>query len=913
MPRPAAPRPASSRGPGSTRSSCAATRPPPSGGWPRPSGATEAIPGRATAARSSRKGGSTTRRSGAPHGARRGGPRAPARGGRGAAARRPGRPRAVAGPGDRGRARPGAAAPRAGARGADTVGPRAAAAALGDTAAGGPPAGRGRRAHRLTLAGPYGALHALDLDTPFAPEEGPLPASAPAPAGLPAAPRGPRHAGWPVLLDGEPAGGDLHYLAAEVTLASGGDYLLASRGAVSLRAFLDGVPVAERRAHAGFLPLSQLVPLRLAAGTHRLLLKLARGEGGVARRGLAGARRRRALGRRLSPPRRGRRPPRSAPEPCRRRSPARLERARALEPRRARYRAAGGSPGRRRRRSRGGQGAGGGGARARPGLGGAARAAGGAAAGRPDAGRAHRPLASGGRPRPGPRGRPRRTPPPGWPAPSWRAPATGSTTRRRSSTGSPRWTRPGPGRSSPGRGSRRRAGSPSAPSALPRRRAAATAACAALSLLLDLASQRDAVARQDELVAALARCPGGRERVVTHRRRRGDLPGALALASEIVRADPARLTRGSCASDLLAANGDPRAAADDLAELARTWPREPRLPRRRAEYLDDAGDAKAAQAARELALLLDASDLGLRRALAVEDGHEPLDELDEDGTRALAAYRAGGKSRATSSVTVLDLGAIQPIPGAPTPSASTAWWRRATSARSTGWARWPSPRGAQLIEARTVKKDGRVLEPEQPLGDKRTLSLTGLEPGDFAEWAWLRTVPARGPGRARVHRRCVLLPGRGAALALGLHGGGGGGPGPLRRRPPPSCAPVKVGARPADGAGGAGGRPARAAGAECARRGGARTVRAGRRRRRHRGARPRHRRRCARAVPAQPGGARAGGGDRRVRPGRAARDGRPAARRLPRGCTSSSSARVERSASRRARCSRAAGAAGRCS
>ncbi|HEX9290250.1 MAG TPA: hypothetical protein VF904_12065, partial [Anaeromyxobacteraceae bacterium] len=46
--------------------------------------------------------------------------------------------------------------------------------------------------------------------------------------------------------------------------------------------------------------------------------------------------------------------------------------------------------------------------------------------------------------------------------------------------------------------------------------------------------------------------------------------------------------------------------------------------------------------------------------------------------------------------------------------------------------------------ARTVKRDGRVLEPEEPLGDKRTLSLAGLEPGDFAEWAWIRGVPSRG-------------------------------------------------------------------------------------------------------------------------------------------------------------------------
>jgi cellulose synthase operon protein C len=622
----------------------------------------------------------------------------------------------------------------------------AAAAALGEV----------QRASRLraedgaltssSLAGPFGALHALDLDTRFAPEEGAIPASVPSPAGLPEVPSRPLATpDGAVLLDGEPAQGELHYLAAEVTLAEGGDYLLAIAGAVSMRAFLDGAPVAERRAHAGFLPLAQVVPLRLAAGKHRLLLKVAQGEG---RPHLA-----------VSLARADGAPSDAAFAPTAPGSPSAPVRARALPP-------------------------------PLPGPAELAQvleaeagpviarlvAAQDAADVDREAAKALAEEALARAPR------------------SAALLALRAELRQDDPTLAERIARsraaadldlalaadPGHAAARLARASLARAGDrlddaaalldrlsevdAARPRALLARARLAQArglvesaerfaeearrrdgGCAALSLLHDLASQRDAVARQDELVAALARCPGGRERLVTHRRRRGDLRGALALASEIVLADPPRLDARLVRADLLAASGDPRAAADDLAELARTWPRDPRLPRRRAEYLDDAGDAKGARAARELALLLDASDLGLRRALAVEDGREPLDELDEDGARALAAYRESGSHRATSSVTVLDLGAIEVHPG----GAYTERIHSVVEARDERavdrLGEVSVPEGAQLIEARTVKKDGRVLEPEQPLGDKRTLSLTGLEPGDFAEWVWLRTVPARGP------------------------------------------------------------------------------------------------------------------------------------------------------------------------
>jgi hypothetical protein len=121
-----------------------------------------------------------------------------------------------------------------------------------------------------TLAGPFGAFHALDLDRPFPPEQGAWP---PAGARLLPAPDG------ALSLDGESGPGDVWYVAADATLARGGRYLLAVGTTASVRAFVDGRPVAERRAWAGWPSAVQLVQIDLGAGAHRFLVKLTRGGG----------------------------------------------------------------------------------------------------------------------------------------------------------------------------------------------------------------------------------------------------------------------------------------------------------------------------------------------------------------------------------------------------------------------------------------------------------------------------------------------------------------------------------------------------------------------------------------------------------------------------------------------------------
>lgn len=623
----------------------------------------------------------------------------------------------------------------------------AAAAALGDRAAAEEQRRRNGAATIWTVAGPFGAFHALELDTPFPPEQGTIPLEVAGPPALPAVPSRPLPTpDGNVVLEGEPTGADIYYLAVDVALSRGGDYLLTLGGAGTMRAFLDGAPVAERRAYAGYLPAVQVVPLALEAGKHRLLVKLGRGSGPAH----AGAFLSRADGApsdaRFQAVAPGAAGPAVRPGPLPRALDAAAWLAAALEPElgpaAARLAAARDAMEADREAAKGL-------------LEEALALAPGSAAllvARADAvvddpsadvrvsrARAEADLDA---------------------ALKADAGDTGARLRRaevaraggRLDDAVTLLDAVPPADAAQPRVLHARARLAQARGLAARAEGLAEEArrtggdCGALELLAELAARRDAVARQDELVAALARCPGGLERTADHRRRRGDLVGALAAQAEVVRGAPTRLDARAMRAGLLAALGDPRAGAADLAELARLWPRDARIEKRRAELLDLAGDHEAARAARERALLLDGGDLGLRRALALERGGEPLDDLDEDGLAAIAAYRAERPAVDTSSVTVLDFGAVEAHPG----GAYTERVHTVVEARDQAavdrLGEVSVPEGALLLTARTVKRDGRVLEPEEPLGDKRTLSLTGLEPGDFAEWAWVRSVPARGAG-----------------------------------------------------------------------------------------------------------------------------------------------------------------------
>lgn len=634
----------------------------------------------------------------------------------------------------------------------------------------------------FSLAGPFGALHALDLLRPFPPEEGTLPAEAPAP--LLGAARPTRPVAFPdgmVALEGEPSEGDAVYLAAQVTLARGGDYLAVVGTSASLRAWLDGAPLAERRAFEGPVPGQQVLPVTLAAGRHALLVKVTRG----GRRAALVLNLCRADG---TPADVTSRPypvgplPRVVPGawPAPVVTPAQLaaalapgglaasrllaardamtgdlEAAKALldealarHPGSAPLRAARGEAhavdatldeqlarGRGEAELRAALAADPGDADARLALADLVLRA-------DRASDAEQVLA-------------------GLPEAVARRPAA-LAARARVALGR---------------------GLPEQAEALAEAADGAGGSCDALRLLAEQAARRDAVAREEALVRTLAGCRGGQDRLARLLEQRGDAAGLLQLL------EPARLARPLAVgpalqrAGALAALGDHAAARRALEVPLAAWPRSAPLLRAAADQAEWAGDGAGARALRERALVVDGSDLGLRRALALADGTEVLADAASDGLATLAAYQATRPRETAGAALVLDAAAVELHPGGALTERVHQVIRVLDQEAVDRYGELSAPPGAQLLALRTLKADGRVLEPEGGEG-KGSASLSGLEPGDAVEIEYLRstrpTASAHGvaadafyfatPGASMFRSTYLVRAPAGLGLAADAHG-----------------------------------------------------------------------------------------------------------------------------------------------
>lgn len=269
--------------------------------------------------------------------------------------------------------------------------------------------------------------------------------------------------------------------------------------------------------------------------------------------------------------------------------------------------------------------------------------------------------------------------------------------------------------------------------------------CEALALRYDFARRADAVALTDELVKALNGCPGRHSRAAEHARLRGDLHGALAAWRALAESQPMDPGPWTQVAGALGALGRPQEAAAVFESLATTWPRMSLLHKRRAEALELAGDLKGARAAREKALEIDGSDLKLRRALAWEDGGEVLDEFRRDGDEVLERYRASGLKEDAAGVYILDSAAVRLNPDGSSTERTHIIAKVVDQRGVSKLAELNLPAGAEVLKLRTIKQDGRILEPEH-LGGKDGISLPGVEVGDLIEYEYLTASGRRGPG-----------------------------------------------------------------------------------------------------------------------------------------------------------------------
>lgn len=268
--------------------------------------------------------------------------------------------------------------------------------------------------------------------------------------------------------------------------------------------------------------------------------------------------------------------------------------------------------------------------------------------------------------------------------------------------------------------------------------------CDALQLLYDLARREGGLAEQARLADGVLACSDGLSTVAAFARDRGDLARAEELFARSAKLRPAVPARLIALAEVQLSRKQGDAALDSLRRAVALAPRSAEPLRRLAGVLETLGQAAAARAAREAALALSPGDLQLRLQLALDQGQRLMAWSDRDGLAlARGAFKQGAPA-GTAAVRLLDYGAVQLYPdrGGVERVHTVAIVYDKKGIGRFGEAQIPSD--AQLLHLRTIKPDGRILEPES-IPEKEGISLPGLEAGDAVEIDYLRPVSPRGP------------------------------------------------------------------------------------------------------------------------------------------------------------------------
>ncbi|HEX8439687.1 DUF3857 domain-containing protein [Archangium sp.] len=271
--------------------------------------------------------------------------------------------------------------------------------------------------------------------------------------------------------------------------------------------------------------------------------------------------------------------------------------------------------------------------------------------------------------------------------------------------------------------------------------------CEAQVLRYGLARRRDAVARADELMASVVGCPGALMRSAEHARMRGNPEQAVSLYQEQLVRNPGDVTTGLSLANAYVTLRRFDEATATLKSLSTLWPRNAKVLEKLADVREHAGDAAGALALREQALLLDGGNLSLRRAVVrAKTGQEVLQAHAIDGRQAIKDYEANPGLEDSAAAYVLDAAATQAWPDGSLVTRIHSVQKALEQSGVQEIAEVNLPSGAQVLALRTIKADGTVLEPESIEG-KDTVSLPGVQVGDYVEVEYLLAEGSRGPAQ----------------------------------------------------------------------------------------------------------------------------------------------------------------------
>jgi cellulose synthase operon protein C len=270
-------------------------------------------------------------------------------------------------------------------------------------------------------------------------------------------------------------------------------------------------------------------------------------------------------------------------------------------------------------------------------------------------------------------------------------------------------------------------------------------ACQPLAAAVELARDRHDVALAAKLAQKASTCNGGSDELADLLRNSGQLDGAIAEYRRLVALDPAKETWRAGLAEALKESSQPARAVPELETLILRHPRAAYYRRSLADVLFELGQAERARKVIEDGLALTPENQELSRALLAlcpeSEGRCPgiLDPFRVDGRSVIAAYEHDAQKPkwATPAVIVLDRTVTRVFP---TGGRLTLTHNIIQVLDKDGIDKWGEvsiPGAADVLTLRTVKADGTTREPEDLTGDKDTISVPDLEPGDYVEFEYV--------------------------------------------------------------------------------------------------------------------------------------------------------------------------------
>ncbi|MDZ4694066.1 MAG: hypothetical protein SGI86_02895 [Deltaproteobacteria bacterium] len=263
--------------------------------------------------------------------------------------------------------------------------------------------------------------------------------------------------------------------------------------------------------------------------------------------------------------------------------------------------------------------------------------------------------------------------------------------------------------------------------------------CAVLESAAMRAERRHRQAEEALYVKRLAACDATSLHLSGWLRQQRRFDEALAAINRVLRLYPGHGWVRDDRITLLVAAGRTREAIDTLRSDIADFPAESAKILRLVDLLSSIGQQNLGRSLLETSLVAFPVDAETRRAARAAGLPLPLDAHRLDGLAVVQAFSSSGRKYQAPAVLVLDRTVEQLHPDGAREILTHNIVRVQSKEGIDRWGEVSVPSGAELLRLRTIKSDGRVLQPESIAG-KETISAPELEIGDYIEWETLELV-----------------------------------------------------------------------------------------------------------------------------------------------------------------------------